>query len=339
MDNKSFKVLIVGCGNMAGGYDLHQPYDALPLGHAKAFSQHGGFEVTTCIDPNNGQRQAFQNHWQIPQGFASWCYLPHEVGAFDVISICSPTGVHAGDIQAALKLKPRLIFCEKPVTAHVAQTKQAVKHCADSQVLLAVNHSRRWSPEVLQLKQQLDEGCWGAVRSVSAVYNKGMLNNGSHMLDVLLNLFGDLQITHVGQAVFDHSEADPSVDACLKTVNGVPIQLNLAHAQDYALFEMQIVTEKGVIAMEDGGARWRFRTSAPSAQLPGYNFLNHGELVSPQGSPALRNAVANLHDALTQGTALACTGIHALQAQTLCEQIQQRALAQMPQPQDVREAA
>jgi len=339
MNKKRFKVLIIGCGNMAGGYDLHQPEDALPLGHAKAYLQHGGFEVTTCMDPNNAQRQAFQNHWQIPQGFVSWRDLPYEVGAFDVISICSPTGVHAGDIQAALRLKPGLIFCEKPVTTHMAQTQQAVKHCAESQVLLAVNHSRRWSPEVLQLKQQLDEGCWGAVRSVSAVYNKGMLNNGSHMLDVLLNLFGDLQITHVGQAAFDHSEADPSVDACLKTVDGVPIQLNLAHAQDYALFEMQIVTEKGVIVMEDGGARWRFRTAVPSAQLPGYNFLNHGEWLVPDGSPMLRNAVANLHDALSYGATLACTGIHALQAQTLCEQIQKLALAQTPKLKDRREAA
>jgi predicted dehydrogenase len=174
---------------------------------------------------------------------------------------------------------------------------------------------------------------------VSAVYNKGMLNNGSHMMDLLLNLFGPLQITHVGKAMVDHFEADPSVDACLQTADGVPVQLNVAHAQDYALFEMQIVTEKGVIAMEDGGARWRFRTSAPSAQLSSYNFLNHGEWISPQGSPALRNAVANLHDALTNSAALACTGMHALQAQTLCEQIQQQALAKWPQAQHRREAA
>lgn len=337
--NTKFKALLIGCGNMAGGYDLLQPEDALPLGHAKAFRQHGGFEVTSCIDPNTAQRQAFQSRWQVPQGFASWQDLPQEVGEFDVISICSPSGVHAEDIQAALELKPRLIFCEKPVTLHVVQTQQAVTDCARQQVLLAVNHSRRWSPEVLQLKQQLTQGQWGAVRSVSAVYNKGMLNNGSHMMDLLLNLFGPLHITHVGQAVVDHFEADPSVEACLQTTDGVPIQLNVARAADYALFEMQIVTEKGVIAMEDGGARWRFRTASPSAQLPGYHFLNHGEWVTPQASPALRNAVANLHDALTQGAALACTGIHALQAQSLCEQIQQQAVAKWPQPQDKREAA
>jgi predicted dehydrogenase len=337
--NTKFKVLLIGCGNMAGGYDLLQPEAALPLGHAKAFRQHGGFELTSCIDPNTAQRQAFQSRWQVPYGFARWQDLPQEVGAFDVISICSPTTVHAADIQAALALKPRLIFCEKPVTLHVAQTQQAATDCAKQQVLLAVNHSRRWSPEVQQLKQELVQGHWGAVRCVSAVYNKGLLNNGSHMMDLLLNLFGPLNITHVGQAVVDYFDADPSMDACLQTADGVPVQLNVAHAQDFALFEMQIVTEEGVIAMEDGGARWRFRKAAPSAQLPGYNFLNQGEWVAPQGSRALRNAVANLHDALTKGAALACTGMHALQAQSLCEQIQQQAVAKWPKALDKREAA
>ena len=339
MNTQNFKVLIIGCGNMAGGYDLRQPSEALPLGHAKAFRNHGGFEVAACIEPNTERRQVFQSFWNVPLGFASWKDVPAQSGQFDVISICSPSEFHATDLQAAFKLKPKLIFCEKPVTLSMTQTLRAVKDCAAQDVLLAVNYSRRWSPQVIELKQQLELGLWGSVRSVFAVYNKGLLNNGSHMVDLLLNLLGPLHITDVGQAVVDHFDTDPSVDACLQTADGVPIQLNIAHAQDYALFEMQIITQKGVIAMEDGGARWRLRRAAPSAQLPGYNFLNHGEWVAPQGSPALRNAVANLHDALTQGAALACTGEHALQAQTLCEQIQQQAVAKWPQAQHRREVA
>jgi hypothetical protein len=93
---------------------------------------------------------------------------------------------------------------------------------------------------------------------------------------------------------------------------------------------MQIVTEKGVINMEDGGARWRFRHAKPSEQLAGYRFLNAGEWVSPQGSYALTGAVANIFDALQSGAPLASTGSNALQAQALCKQIQQMALAQAP---------
>jgi len=339
MKKNKLSVLIIGCGNMAGGYDLFQPEEALPLGHAKAFIRHGGYEITACIDPNAEQRVNFQSKWRVPQGFDCWQDLPQLAGQFDVISICSPSVFHANDIQAALSFQPKLIFCEKPVTMNLTQTQQAVTNCARHNVLLAVNYSRRWSPQVIDLKQQLNDGQWGAVRSVSAVYNKGLLNNGSHMLDLLIYLFGPMHITHVGESVIDHFDNDPSIAACLQSTKGVPIQMNLAHAQDYALFEMQIVTEKGVIAMEDGGASWRFRTAAPSTQLPGYKFLNHGDWMQPQGSYALSAAVANLHDALTQGAPLRCSGEHALQAQSLCEQIQQKALTQKPQLQDTREAA
>ncbi|PIT76125.1 Gfo/Idh/MocA family protein [Limnohabitans sp. B9-3] len=327
MAEQAYKVLIIGCGNMAGGYDLLQSEDALPLGHAKAFSKHGGFTVSACVDPDAAKREVFQQRWQVPVGYTS-LQEAAAVGPFDVVSICSPTHAHATDIQFALALKPKLIFCEKPITVNLQESQRAVQACADQQVLLAVNYSRRWSPQVAQLKADLAEDHWGAVRSVSAVYNKGILNNGSHMLDLLLCLFGPLRISSVGQAVDDFFPNDPTVDVTLQTEQGLPIQLNVAHAQDYTLFEMQIVTEKGVINMEDGGARWRFRHAKPSEQLAGYRFLNAGEWVSPQGSYALTGAVANIFDALQNGAPLASSGSNALQAQALCEQIQHMASAQ-----------
>jgi predicted dehydrogenase len=330
MSGQAYKVLIIGCGNMAGGYDLMQPEDALPLGHAKAFSKHGGFALIACVEPDAVKRTAFQQRWHVPDGYASLQEVEAEGGQFDVISICSPTHAHAEDIQLALAFKPKLIFCEKPVTKSVEETKRAMQACANKQVLLAVNYSRRWSPQVAQLKYELADGHWGAVRSVSAVYNKGLLNNGSHMIDLLLALFGPLRIVSVGKAVDDFFSDDPTVDATLLTPQGLPIQLNVAHAQDYALFEMQIITEKGVISMEDGGARWRLRYAKPSEKLAGYHFLNSGDWVEPQDSYALTGAVANIFDALQNGVPLASSGRNALQAQALCEHIKQIALAQAP---------
>ena len=332
MTTTAFKVLIIGCGNMAGGYDLLQPDDALPLGHAKAFAKHGGFTLSTCVEPDAAKRAAFQQRWQVPAGFSSVQEVAAAGGQFDVISICSPTHAHAADIQSALVLKPKLIFCEKPVTSQLQESQCAVQACADQQVLLAVNYSRRWSPQVTQLKTELSDGHWGAVRSVSAVYNKGLLNNGSHMIDLLLALFGPLNIVNVGQAVADFFSDDPTIDATLRTQQGLPIQLNVAHGQDYALFEMQIVTAKGVISMEDGGARWRFRHAKPSDQLLGYSFLNAGDWVQPNGSFALTGAVANIFEALQHGAPLSSTGSNALQAQALCEQMKQMALAHASGP-------
>lgn len=327
MTVSAYKVLIIGCGNIAGGYDLFQPEDALPLGHAKAFLKHGGFTLSACVDPDAAKRAAFQQRWQVSNSFACVEEVAESCGQFDVVSICSPTSTHAADIQSVLALKPKLIFCEKPVTTNLYESQSAVQACADKHVLLAVNYSRRWSPEVAQVKAELDEGHWGAVRSVSAVYNKGILNNGTHMLDLLINLFGTLHIASVGKAVDDFFSDDPTIDAILRTEQGMPIQLNVANAQDYALFEMQIVAEKGVINMEDGGARWRSRHVLPSEHLPGYSFLTRGDLKESQGSYALTRAVANIFDALQSGASLASTGKTALQAQALSEHIKQMTLA------------
>jgi len=328
---KQFSVCIVGCGNIAGGYDLLQPDEALPLGHAKAFIRHGGFKIAACVDPNSDKLLAFQNRWEVPQGFARLSDVTLHTGQFDVICICSPSGFHGEDIQAALALQPRLIFCEKPLAMSLFEAQKANINCIKKNVLLAVNYSRRWYPQVIELKKQLAQMDWGSVRSVSAVYNKGLLNNGSHMIDLLINLLGPLQLTFVGRPVFDYFDIDPSIDACFQTEAGVPIQLNLAHAQDYELFEMEIVTEHGVINMEDSGSRWRMRKAEPSAHLPGYSLLNFGKWLENQGSYALTGAVANLYDVLIHGNQLACTGNHALQVQALCEQIQHRALTSIVQ--------
>ncbi len=325
---KKFNVLIIGCGNIAGGYDLLQLEEVLPLGHAKAFSKHGSFSVRGCVDPDEAKRIKFQQRWEVHEGYASLQDTCLKVGQYDVISICSPTISHSADIQSALALKPRLIFCEKPVTSSFQETQIAVKACADKHVLMAVNYSRRWLPQVIQLKNDLVKGRWGSVRSVCAIYNKGILNNGSHMLDLSLYLFGKLHVASVGSAVNDFFADDPSINATLCSEKGFHIQLNVANAQDYALFEMQIVTEKGVINMEDGGARWRFRHANPSEKLVGYSFLNSGDWVCLKDSYALTGAVANIFDALQKDAPLVSTGSNALEAQFLCEQIKQIALAQ-----------
>ena len=339
MNSPRFKVLIIGCGNMAGGYDLHQPADALPMGHAKAFSQQGGFELAACIDPNGELRRAYQNRWQVPLGFDSIHNLGCSPGHFDLISICSPSSLHAAHLHEALELKPRLIFCEKPLTLTLQDTQKAVEACAKQNVRLVVNHSRRWSPAVIELKQQLAQGHWGALRSVSAIYNKGLLNNGTHMLDLLLNLFGPLHITHVGQPVFDHWNDDPSVSICLETQTGVSVQINVAHAQDFAMFEMQAVTERAVISMEDGGASWRIREPKPSHTLQGYRYLNQGDWMRSNGSPDLSLAVSNVYEALKNNAPLACTGLEALQVHALTEAILHQALGQSSLSFIKREAA
>jgi predicted dehydrogenase len=321
------RVLIVGCGNIAGGFDAARPAERLPLTHAGAFSRDSQFRIAACVEPDADRRNAFMSSWAIAEGHATLDALQARAGEFDVISICSPTALHAEHLAGALALRPRLVFCEKPLTPTLRESEAWVQRCDAAGVLLAVNYTRRWAPDVLRLREQLASGALGSLRSIVGHYNKGVLNNGGHMVDLLRLLVGDLTVVAAGRPVTDFLADDPTIPAVLATAAGVPIYLNAAHAADYALFELTVVTSTAVIAMEDAGARWRVRRAVDSANFKGYKTLDAGEQRIGEYDRAMTGAVANIDDALRTGAALASTGQNALAAQRICEQIARLAAA------------
>jgi predicted dehydrogenase len=314
-------VLLVGCGNIAGGFDADRPRDALPLTQAGALQRHGGFRLAACVEPDAARRAAFMARWEIPLGAATVAELRAGAGSFDVIGICSPTALHAEHLQAAVHLRPRLIFCEKPVTPSLAETAHWVERCEAAGVLLAVNHTRRWAPDVRALHDELRAGHWGELRSAVGHYNKGVLNNGGHMIDLLHFLVGPLALLQAGTPVHDFWPDDPSVPALLRTESGVPVHLNIGHAGDFAFFELQLVTSRATIVMEDGGQHWRIRRVVENPDFKSYKGLDAGERQPGRYAEAMLIAATNLHDALHKGTPLSSTGRSALEAQRLCEEI------------------
>lgn len=319
-------VAIIGCGQIAGGYDWNRPEDALPLTHAAAYRRDEGFRLVACVDPDRERAVAFAARWGAESAFTSMDDLVPLAGQIDVISICSPTDCHLDHGEAALALKPRLIFCEKPMTPDMASSRRLVARAAELGILLAVNHNRRWDPEMRRLACDLANGKHGALRSVVATYNKGVLNNGSHMIDLLHMLLGPLQLIATGRPIHDFRPDDPTVPALLENAAGVPVHLATAHAADYAHFELVLTTASGILTMRDSGRGWRERVLADSIDFPGYRVLA-GETDRAGGyDHASLSAAENIRLALTNGEALASDGATALAAQELCALIHARAL-------------
>jgi predicted dehydrogenase len=105
------RVLIIGCGRIAGGFDADRPADAPPLTHAGAFSKDPRFTIAACVEPDTERREAFRRRWDVGEAAADLASLGAAPGAFDVVSLCSPTEAHAADLEAVLALKPKLVFC------------------------------------------------------------------------------------------------------------------------------------------------------------------------------------------------------------------------------------
>ena len=323
-------VLIVGCGNIAGGFDLGRAASDLPYTHTGAYSRDGRFNIAVCIEPDDNRRTEFMAAWGVPIGFRSIDEILDSSFQFEVISICSPTICHAHDLEIALRLKPKLIFCEKPITTSYADTERLVAECRKANILLAVNYTRRWDPEISKLQANIHAGRWGLLRSVTGLYNKGILNNGSHMLDLLHLIVGSMEIVKVGTPVYDFFPNDPSIPVWLEDPRGVPIHLACAHAEDYAVFELHLIFSQGVLTMEEGGMYWRERRAIASTTFKGYRKLDEGEHRTGKYPYAMLQAVDNIYRAIKQGEPLASTGESALSAQRLCEQVKQLACVMDP---------
>ena len=197
-------VLIVGCGNIAGGFDKGRKLTDFPYSHAGAYIRDNRFKMAACIEPDEARRIEFMKDWNIQLGFASIDEMLNLDYQFDVISICSPTIYHSHDIEVALQLSPKLIFCEKPITTSLHDTERLVEACKTANVMMAVNHTRRWDPAVSELQTDILSGRRGELRSIVGIYNKGILNNGSHMLDLLHFLVGSVIVINVGKPVSDY---------------------------------------------------------------------------------------------------------------------------------------
>ena len=324
-----YQVVIVGCGNIGGGFDRDRPPEAWPLSHAGAFTRHDGFQIRACVDPDEDRRKTFASRWDIGLHAPDIASLNSSLGPIDVVSICSPTALHHDHVMQAIQLQPKVIFCEKPLSSDIASSIGLVEGCKTRDIALAVNFSRQWDPSMEALIHELQEGRWGSIRSVVGHYNKGILNNGSHMVDLLFRLVGDLKLVTTTSSILDFWDNDPTTAALLTARGGiVPVYLNPGHARDFAFFELEVVCEKGVVRMRSGGISWESWEAHPSAEFTGYRTLDQAVRTSGRYMEAMVGAIDDLYNFLVADVAIRSTGENAVKVQTLCTSIQRAALAQ-----------
>jgi predicted dehydrogenase len=316
--------VVIGCGRIAGGA-LPASAEAETLTHAGAYSRHPGYRLIACVEPIEARRRDFLRRWDIPYGFADFESLLAAGLEFDIASVCTPTRNHADVLGQLLETPVRAVFCEKPLTGSVAESGRLVAAYQAAGKPLAVAYLRRWNPAMAVLKQEIAEGAWGAMRAAIGTYTKGALNNGSHLIDLVHYLLGPLVLKAVTGLRIEDDEADPTVDAVLELKSGASLHLIGADSRDYALFELQLIGERGVIAIESSGLVMRRRASVDDPLHSGYKTLDHGDWSECGHGDPFRRALDNLAAALEGTATLASDGASALEAQRICAQMIERA--------------
>jgi myo-inositol 2-dehydrogenase/D-chiro-inositol 1-dehydrogenase len=85
--------------------------------------------------------------------------------AVDAVAICSPTDLHAAQIEAAARAG-KAIFCEKPIDLDLARAEACLKVVQETGATLMMGFNRRFDPHFAEAARRIREGAIGAVELV-----------------------------------------------------------------------------------------------------------------------------------------------------------------------------
>lgn len=323
---EGLRAVIIGCGAIAGGYNERASVTGT-FSHAAAYRSHAGFKIVACVEPDRARRSIFMEHWSIAHGFDDVAALFASGLTFDVASICAPTSQHEPLLIALADEGIRGVFCEKPMTADIHRTRAIADRYRVAGVPLVVNYTRRWNPSIQELAVGIAEDRFGSLLSGIAIYDRGVLHHGSHMIDLIQMLVGPVQLDRVLAARAGHTPDDPLCDAVVVTTRDAPISLVGVEAGSMGVFELQLVFEKAAVALEDFSRNIRIRPATPEPLNPERMRLADAPAVETRWPEALEHAFAEFHDAVCNGTDVSSDGVSAVAAEALCDEIRGAAIS------------
>lgn len=314
---KQFNALIVGAGNIGAFFDTPQSEDVLT--HAHAFSKIKGFNLLGFVDISEEKGKKAAELWNT--NYYSSLEEVFNENKIDVISICVPDQYHYEIFKKVLNFPVKLIFAEKPLAKNLKQAEELIKISKEKNVKCLVNYSRRFVDEFKILRENILSGEYGEFICGTSYYGKGTLHNGSHLIDFLRYMLGEIKETKVFNYKFDFYNDDPSVSSVLTLKNGGNFIIQNIPCSNYTIFEAEVLFTKKRIRIIDSGFKVEEYSLSESEIFKGYVNLFKDKEYNTELGKSMENAVMSIYDYLQYNKNLQCTLEDAYIAMKVCEKL------------------
>ena len=268
---KKFLSAVIGLGQIGQGYDYAWPDSTRVLTHATGFTYHDSFELIGGVDPDSSARKRFEKKFERPAYSNIKGLLAREQP--EIISIAVPTKGHFVVFEDIIKIRPRAIICEKPIAASLKEAEHMLAMSKEHDSVLLVNYMRRYEPGVLALKKALEQGEIGDIYKGCVWYSKGLLNNGSHLIDLLIFLLGDVCESGIIGTGGILGENDPDPDIYLR-FKQASIYMFSAREESFSFNNIRLIGTQGEVQYAESGNAISIRKAKSHPDYPGYRILN-----------------------------------------------------------------
>lgn len=313
----NYRVAIIGAGRI--GATLDDPQDPQIRTHAHGYRKCGGFEIVGFVDSNLEKAESASARWGgVPFESIEKLFRAQPV---DVVSVCLPDELHCETLFALATKPVKVIFLEKPAVGTPAEADQIGALYGQLPIRVQVNYTRRFVPEIRDMRNAIRSGNYGEFVTGTGYYGKGLLHNGSHMVDLLQFLVGEIGDVAKISEVADFHDRDPSVSAMLTMRAGGVFYLRHIDSRDFHIFELDLTFETQRIRIYDLGRVIEEYSAGDDPLFEGYRTLNKSREYPTQYSTAMSFAIANIRNNLDSNEMLVCTLEESLETVKTCSRI------------------
>lgn len=236
----------------------------------------------------------------------------------DLVSICVPTKEHFSVFSELIKYDLKAIFCEKPLSYSLEESKKMVKFAKDKKIVLAVNYSRRWQNSYNLVRNMIKEGKVGRISAVNAFYPGQIYNIGSHLFDtvIMLTEFEPIMLS----AAKINDNCDPSISGWLKCKNDIFVTFSATGKREDLIFEIDIIGDGGRLRIVDNGTKIEQSIFKESKRYSGYRELVAQEVEMPGENDRFIDAIIDIIQTLEGGQEdTRCSGMNGLRVDRIIE--------------------
>ena len=192
---KKKNCIIVGLGRIGLLYDSGKLSKKI-LTHAKAVDNSKKFNLLAGVDNNPKSLKIFKKRFNKSLIFNNVNKLNFKQKfKIDLVIIATPAHTHYTLCKKIIaKIKPKVILCEKPLERNYIKGKKLIELAKKNNVKLKVNFIRRCDPSANKiLKIIKKETKYKTIFHGTVRYSKGLLENGSHFIDLIVFWFGKVK--------------------------------------------------------------------------------------------------------------------------------------------------
>jgi len=265
------------------------------LSHAGAYLNNPKTQIiagcsTEVTDCNN-----FSEYYNIPT-FSNATEMLKEIKP-DIVSICSPTEFHFEHFVSCLRANVPMIWLEKPPANNYKDIKKMLQLSSQTDIKVLVNYTRRFLKYYIKLKDHFNNRIMGRPKDIVLHYSKGLLINGSHIIDSAFMMFGNKPEQFIKDIKVINNSDNPSF--VITNDTDIPIYV-IGHNVPYHSREISVSFEGGRISINQEGHKNVYEKRVEQEYYPGYYRLNDVESENEEVSDfdkSITNALTNLINA------------------------------------------